>query len=60
MNFWGWSSPGEKIILTPSWQTKPVTINADSTGSWKLSLQTPPAGGPYRILLKGENEIELK
>jgi len=60
VKLWGWGEPNEKVIVTPSWDNKTyaavtVTGNAD----WALTIQTPAAGGPYTIRIKGNNAIEL-
>jgi len=59
VNFWGWSNPGEKIQIINSWNNQPDSATASSEGKWKVSIQTPGAGGPYIIVVKGENKIEL-
>jgi len=56
---WGWADPGEKIIVTGSWSTKSFSITTDASGNWKGVLQTPKAGGPYTLKIKGNNSIEL-
>jgi sialate O-acetylesterase len=56
---WGWADAGEQITITGSWSASPVSIKADASGGWKGMLQTPKAGGPYTIKIKGNNSIEL-
>ncbi len=56
---WGWADPGEKIIVSGSWSAKTVSVTTDATGNWKLMLQTPEAGGPYTLTVKGNNNITL-
>ena len=58
--FWGWASPGEKITITPSWSKKAVSTKADGSGNWKISVETPAAGGPFDIKISGGNSIVLK
>lgn len=57
---WGWASPGEEISLIAQWQKQEIKTKADQLGNWKLVLQTPVAGGPYTIKIKGKNLIVLK
>ncbi|MHC4856093.1 MAG: sialate O-acetylesterase [Planctomycetota bacterium] len=56
---WGWGDPGEKVTVTGSWGQSAATV-ADKDGTWSVKLQTPAAGGPHTITLKGKNTIELK
>lgn len=57
---WGWALPGEVISLIAQWQKQEIKTKADQLGNWKLVLQTPVAGGPYNIKIKGKNLIVLK
>ncbi|MDQ8181552.1 sialate O-acetylesterase [Pelagicoccus sp. SDUM812005] len=55
---WGWADAGETVSITASWgASAQTTTNAD--GTWKTSLATPAAGGPFEITIAGENEIVL-
>lgn len=56
---WGWGSPGEDISIEASWQKNKVQTKVDASGNWKIKLQTPSAGGPFKIKISGENSIEL-
>lgn len=58
---WGKADPGEKVIVEGSWEgcnAKSVVTDAD--GHWKVSINTPPAGGPFKIRIKGNNTTELE
>jgi len=57
---WGWADPGEKVNAAGNWG---ATAEATATpeGTWRLALQTPAAGGPFTVTVKGaKNSIELK
>lgn len=56
---WGWGSPGEEISIEVSWQKNKIYTRVDQSGNWEIELQTPLAGGPHQIKLKGENFIEI-
>jgi sialate O-acetylesterase len=56
---WGWCAPGEKIFVTTSWNNKTDSVTGSSGAKWMVSVQTPAAGGPYTITLKGQNTIVL-
>lgn len=59
--FWGWAEPGEKINIQCSWAKEAFgPVEADKNGNWKIDLNTPKAGGPYEISIKGDNAIHLK
>lgn len=49
---WGSDSATVQIIVTGSWGSSDTVIT-NSNGSWKAKLQTPNAGGPYSITVKG-------
>lgn len=57
--FWGKGTPGQQVTLTTGWDSKikVCTVSADST--WRVEIQTPDAGGPYKITLKGRYEVVL-
>lgn len=57
---WGWAAPSEKIYITTSWNNRKDSVMADGNAKWNISLQTPGAGGPHTITLKGENTIVLE
>lgn len=56
---WGTDKPLTRISVNADWGAK-ATATADANGHWKLKLQTPAAGGPYTLLVKGTTEIKLK
>lgn len=60
VKLWGWGNPGEKAIVTTSWNNKKDSTRVDGNGKWQLNIQTPAAGGPYTISIKGNNFIVLE
>jgi len=59
INFWGESTPGQKLTVSASWGKQASTI-ADANGKWKVKLATPKAGGPYHISIKtAESNIDI-
>ena len=56
---WGWADPAEKIVVMTSWNNVVDSIVAGGDARWKISINTPAAGGPYTITLKGRNTIVL-
>lgn len=59
VSVWGMDHPDAKITVKGSWGNN-ATATTDAKGKWKLKLQTPAAGGPYTLLIKGSNEVLLK
>lgn len=57
---WGWAKPSEKVTISASWLDSLVSVTGDTQGTWKITVKTPAAGGPYTISFKGQNEIDLK
>lgn len=57
---WGWSSPGEKIFVTNSWNNATDSAQATGFAKWSLKIKTPAAGGPYTVTIKASNTITLK
>ncbi|MEM9338014.1 MAG: sialate O-acetylesterase [Bacteroidota bacterium] len=56
---WGWAGPFEKIEVTTSWDNNVYRDTADNHANWSVKIQTPKAGGPYEIKIRGYNEILL-
>lgn len=59
ISLWGQDNPGVKISVTGNWG-KSASATTNEKGHWKLKLQTPVAGGPYTILVKGSKVVTLK
>lgn len=59
-NIWGNAAAGEAIEVFASWDSIGTTTFADTKGKWLVQIPTPAAGGPYRILIKGEDQVEIK
>src|SRR4051794_8015347 len=59
VQLWGWAEPGERILITTSWDNKTDSVKATRDAKWQKSISTPKAGGPYTITLKGNNTITL-
>lgn len=46
---WGRADPGKSVTVATSWDKKSYTTKADASGRWRVTAQTPKAGGPYTI-----------
>jgi sialate O-acetylesterase len=58
LKIWGWAAPGERVML--QFQKDRLSATADMDGNWQISLPPQPAGGPYEMTIKGQNEILIK
>lgn len=58
LKIWGWASNEEPISI--SFLGEEQHTVSDSKGNWSFSLKDLPAGGPYRMEIKGRNTIHLE
>lgn len=59
---WGWDRPGQVITLTVEGDSAAhpsATAIAASDGSFRLACPELPAGGPYRLRIRGSSERVL-
>jgi sialate O-acetylesterase len=56
---WGTADAGEQVTISGSWG-ETATVTTDSKGAWMVKLQTPAAGGPHTLSIKGKNSVEIK
>ncbi|MEY3368302.1 MAG: hypothetical protein RI973_1457 [Bacteroidota bacterium] len=55
---WGQASPGEKITVSIA-QVKRQT-KADKQGNWSVTLPPHSAGGPFELLVTGDNTLRFE
>jgi sialate O-acetylesterase len=60
VTIWGFASPQEEVVITPSWNNETYKVKASNQAKWEIIIPTPKEGGPYTITIKGYNEIILK
>lgn len=53
---WEKALPGEMIKIYTSWNKKEFKTTSDEIGEWTISINTPRAGGPFKITIPGKNE----
>ena len=58
INIWGWASPGEKV--TVKFNNKIFRTKTDSQGNWKIVVPPMKAGGPFSMVVKGNNSIIIE
>jgi len=54
---WGWSEPGDHVQVQIGDQAASAVAGADRR--WQVTIQPPPAGGPYTIKITGHETVEL-
>jgi len=59
VSIWGKDKPKTTVEVIGNWGQKSKT-KTDKQGNWKLKIQTPAAGGPYTLSVKGNKKIVLK
>ena len=59
VTLWGWGNPGEKVVISTSWNYRSDSINVNNRANWKIKVKTPAAGGPYSVIIKGSNTFVL-
>lgn len=55
---WGMDKKNVKITVSASWGKEASTIT-NSQGQWKLKIETPIAGGPYQVSVKGSESLRF-
>ena len=58
-NVWGWAKANENIVISGSWG-KQVKTKANDMGEWEVKIETPKAGGPYELSIKGSTTLIFK
>jgi len=55
---WGWAEAGEKVEVT--FKGKVYTTITGSDNKWKIKLDKSKEGGPFELIIKGENQIKIE
>lgn len=57
---WGWGEAGKTVTISASWLKKSVRTKVNDDGSWRVTLLTLEAGGPYSLTVKsGKEKIQI-
>lgn len=56
---WGNAAPNSKVTVAVSWDQKVYDTRSDGAGDWELKVQTPSAGGPYKITISDGEALTL-
>jgi sialate O-acetylesterase len=57
IKIWGWADKNESVRL--SFLSRNYEARADDSGHWQISLPAQQAGGPYQMVIKGDNELTI-
>ncbi|MGB3587560.1 MAG: sialate O-acetylesterase [Tunicatimonas sp.] len=58
MPVWGTANPGGTVEVKINGQVEQTVVDEDS--SWQVNLAAMEAGGPYQLVIRGEEEITLE
>lgn len=56
---WGHAVKSGKVVIVTGWNNKKYTTTADTAGQWHIKINTPKAGGPYKISFNDGELLEL-
>ncbi|MXV15422.1 sialate O-acetylesterase [Hufsiella ginkgonis] len=56
---WGKALPGATVRVITSWDDKVYRVRSSVSGDWKVTVNTPKAGGPYAISFNDGVELTL-
>ena len=59
VTMWGWGGLNEEISITTSWDAKIYQVTTSLSTKWELKMNTPEAGGPYTISVKGSSNEQV-
>lgn len=55
--FWGWTEPGDEVKILVA--GKRFASRAGADGKWLVRFNPPPVGGPYEMVVQGQERLEL-
>lgn len=58
VKIWGWASVHEKIVV--DFNNSLYTTTANDSGKWEVGLSHLNAGGPYTMVLRGDDTVTIK
>ena len=54
---WGWEDAGTEVHVLFEGEVKKTTAGDD--GKWMVRLSPQKAGGPYKMVIEGQNRVEF-
>ncbi|HEU6454170.1 MAG TPA: hypothetical protein VN201_01765, partial [Roseateles sp.] len=58
LRVWGQATPGKTLTVELGGRSGTAKVGAD--GRWRVQLAALPAGGPHRLIVKGDQTVALK
>lgn len=55
---WGTARPGGEVVVEIAGQSRSAVVGQD--GSWRVTLEPLPAGGPHELVVRGEETVILR
>jgi sialate O-acetylesterase len=55
IHIWGWANPGESVSVSLHGQS--ISTKASEVGLWSVNLAPEGAGGPFQLVVQGENKV---
>lgn len=55
---WGWADAGEAVAV--EFRGESYLTQANEEGEWRINLPEMSAGGPFELIVKGDNQIILE
>lgn len=59
VNLWGWTDKNEKITLSCSWLSDPISVKADNSGKWTVKVHTTSSKESQIITIRGNDTTIL-
>lgn len=60
VSVWGWGDYHYETRVTGSWSKDTITTSVSTDLTWRVTLKTPEAGGPYELCFMGKDTITLE
>lgn len=57
VRIWGWATTGEEV--TVNFNNQVYKTKANPERHWEIKLHAMPAGGPYQMVISGQNKIVI-
>ncbi len=54
---WGECKPNREVKVQVGWNNKTYKTISDKAGKWSLKVETPEAGGPYKLTVLAEETV---
>jgi sialate O-acetylesterase len=56
---WGSANKNTTIKIKSTWDNKTYSTSSDELGNWKTHINTCKAGGPYKIIISDNEQLEI-